>query len=133
MSITYFDFFNNDTGKEKIDSIVEELKLSQYDKILLNLKAIKSDDELILDDELEKGANNLTLRKRLPFGINILETDRILKNKEKDMKKTLFVSALLAGFISLNANASDYFVKEINISLFSMLWLIALSIRLHIA
>lgn len=31
------------------------------------------------------------------------------------MKKTLFVSALLAGFISLNANASDYFVKEINI------------------
>ena len=50
----------------------------------MNLKAIESDDELILDDELEKGANNLTLRKRLPFGINILETDRILKNKEND-------------------------------------------------
>ena len=70
--------------KEKIDPIVQELKLSQYDKIILNLKAIESDDELILDDELEKGANNLTLRKRLPFGINILETDRILKNKENE-------------------------------------------------
>ncbi|MBE6512191.1 MAG: ATP-dependent sacrificial sulfur transferase LarE [Methanobrevibacter olleyae] len=70
--------------KEKIDSIVEELKLSQYDKILLNLKAIESDDELILDDELEKGANNLRLRKRLPFGIDISETGKILKNKEND-------------------------------------------------
>ena len=70
--------------EEKIDSIVEELKLSQYDKILLNLKAIKSDDELILDDELEKGANNLTLRKRLPFGIDILETDKILKSRENE-------------------------------------------------
>ena len=68
--------------KGKIDSIHEELKLSQYDKILLNLKAIESDDELILDDELEKGANNLRLRKRLPFGIDISETDKILKSRE---------------------------------------------------
>ena len=69
---------------EKIDSIVDELKLSQYDKILLNLKAIESDDELILNDELEKGANNLRLRKRLPFGIDILETDKILKSRENE-------------------------------------------------
>ena len=70
--------------KEKIDFIHEELKLSQYDKILLNLKAIDSDDELILNDELEKGANNLRLRKRLPFGIDILETDKILKSRENE-------------------------------------------------
>ena len=31
------------------------------------------------------------------------------------MKKTLFVSALMASFISINANASDYFVKNVNV------------------
>ena len=69
---------------DKIDSIVNELKLSQYDKVLLNMNTIKSDDELILDDELEKGANNLRLRKRLPFGIDISETDKILKSRESE-------------------------------------------------
>ena len=69
---------------EKIDSIFEELKLSQYDKVLLNLESIESDDDLVSDEELEKGPANLTLRKKLPFGIDILETDKILKGKENE-------------------------------------------------
>ena len=91
---------------EKIDSIVEELKLSQYDKILLNLKAIESDDELILDDELEKGANNLRLGKRLPFGIDIFETDKILKNKENDHISNIETIEDI-GYIKLNIDGKE--------------------------
>ena len=76
---------------EKIDSIVEELKLSQYDKILL---------------ELEKGANNLRLRKRLPFGIDIKETDKILKNKEnKDISNIETIEDI--GYIKLNIDGKE--------------------------
>ena len=39
--------------KETIESIVDELKLAQYEKVLLNLKAIESNDNLIEDDEIE--------------------------------------------------------------------------------
>ena len=91
---------------EKIDSIVEELKLSQYDKILLNLKAIESDDELILNDELEKGANNLRLRKRLPFGIDILKTDKILKNNENEHISNIETIEDI-GYIKLNIDEKE--------------------------
>lgn len=70
--------------KETIESIVDELKLAQYEKVLLNLKAIESNDNLIEDDEIEKGADNLILRKQLPFGIDILETSKILKKDDYD-------------------------------------------------
>ncbi len=91
---------------EKIDSIVEELKMSQYDKILLNLKAIESDDELISDDELEKGPVNLTLRKKLPFGINILETDKILKGKENEHISNIETNEE-SGYIKLNIDKKE--------------------------
>ena len=91
---------------EKIDSIVEELKLSQYDKILLNLKAIESDDELILDDELEKGANNLRLRKRLPFGIDISETDKILKSRGNEHISNIETIDEI-GYIKLNIDGKE--------------------------
>ena len=70
--------------KETIESIVDELKLAQYEKVLLNLKAIESNDNLIEDDEIEKGAVNLTLRKQLPFGLDISETSKILKKENYD-------------------------------------------------
>ena len=68
--------------KETIESIFDELKLAQYEKVLLNLKAIESNDNLIEYDEIEKGAYNLTLRKQLPFGIDISETSKILKKED---------------------------------------------------
>lgn len=68
--------------KETIESILDELKLAQYEKVLLNLKAIESNDNLIEYDEIEKGAYNLTLRKQLPFGIDISETSKILKKED---------------------------------------------------
>ena len=82
------------------------MKLSQYDKILLNLKAIESDDELILDDELEKGANNLTLRKKLPFGIDISETDKILKNRENNHISNIETIEDI-GYIKLNIDGKE--------------------------
>lgn len=91
---------------DKIDSIVNELKLSQYDKVLLNLNAIKSDDELILSDELEKGANNLRLGKKLPFGIDILETDKILKNRENDHVSNIETIEDI-GYIKLNIDGKE--------------------------
>ena len=97
---------NTILDEEKIDSIVEELRLSQYDKILLNLKAIESDDDLILDYELEKGANNLRLRKRLPFGIDISETDKILKNRENDYISNIETIEDI-GYIKLNIDEKE--------------------------
>ena len=107
-NIATIELSNLDTilDEEKIDSIVEELKLSQYDKVLLNLEAIKSDDELILDNELEKGANNLTLRKRLPFEIDILETDKILKSSENNHISNIETIAEI-GYIKLNIDEKE--------------------------
>ena len=70
--------------EEKIDSIVNELKLAQYDKILLNLESNASEEDLVEDDELEKGEVNFTLRKKLPFGINILETSKKLEENNNE-------------------------------------------------
>ena len=107
-NIATIELSNLDTilDEEKIDSIVEELKLSQYDKVLLNLEANKNDDELILDNELEKGANNLTLRKRLPFEIDILETDKILKSSENNHISNIETIAEI-GYIKLNIDEKE--------------------------
>jgi uncharacterized protein len=70
--------------KKRIESIVNELQLAQYEKILFNFIVDKNKESLIEDKELEIGANNLTLRKRLPFGINIQETVRIIEENENE-------------------------------------------------
>ena len=92
--------------KEKIDSIVEELKLSQYDKILLNLERNESEEGLVEENELLKGASNLTLRKRLPFGINILETDQILKSEENEHITNIETIEDI-GYIKLNIDGKE--------------------------
>ena len=92
--------------EEKIDSIVNELKLAQYDKVLLNLESNASEEDLVEDDELEKGEVNLRLRKRLPFGINILETDKILKSEEnKHITNIETIEDI--GYIKLNIDGKE--------------------------
>ncbi len=63
---------------EKLESIFKELKEAQYEKILLNIDFNDEDEDLVLDEELEIGKSNFTLRKKLPFGINITETSKVL-------------------------------------------------------
>lgn len=92
--------------EEKIDSIVNELELAQYDKVLLNLESNASEEDLVEDDELEKGEVNLRLRKRLPFGINILETDKILKS-EGNKHITNIETIEDIGYIKLNIDGKE--------------------------
>ena len=92
---------NTILDEDKIDSIVNELKLAQYDKVLLNLESNASEENLVEDDELEKGEVNLTLRKELPFGIDILETDKILKSKENEHISNIETNEDI-GYIKLN-------------------------------
>ena len=92
--------------EEKIDSIVNELKLAQYDKILLNLESNANEEDLVEDDELVKGEVNFTLRKRLPFGINILETDKILKSEEKENISNIETIEDI-GYIKLNIDGKE--------------------------
>ena len=93
-------------NKDKIDSIVEELKLSQYEKILLNLETNDNEENLVEDNEIEKGASNFTLRKKLPFGINILETDKILKTKENEHITDIETIEDI-GYIKLNVDKKE--------------------------
>lgn len=92
--------------EDKIGIIVNELKSAQYDKVLLNLESNSSEEDLVEDDELVKGANNLTLRKRLPFGINILETDKILKSQENEHITNIETIEDI-GYIKLNIDEKD--------------------------
>ena len=96
----------SDVVKLREEKNVATIELSDLDKILLNLKAIESDDELILNDELEKGANNLRLRKRLPFGIDILKTDKILKNNENEHISNIETIEDI-GYIKLNIDEKE--------------------------
>ena len=92
--------------KEKIDLIVEELKLSQYDKILLNLERNESEEGLVEENELLKGASNFTLRKRLPFGINILETAKILEERKNEHISNIETIEDI-GYIKLNIDKKE--------------------------
>ena len=59
-----------------------------------------------VDDELVKGEVNLRLRKRLPFGINILETDKILKSEEnKHITNIETIEDI--GYIKLNIDGKE--------------------------
>ena len=92
--------------KEKIDLIVEELKLSQYDKILLNLERNESEEGLVEENELLKGASNFTLRKRLQFGINILETAKILEERKNEHISNIETIEDI-GYIKLNIDKKE--------------------------
>ena len=92
--------------EEKIDSIVNELKLAQYTKVLLNLETNDAEEDLVEDEELEKGEVNFTLRKKLPFGINILETDKILKSKENEHITNIETIGDI-GYIKLNIDEKE--------------------------
>ena len=76
------DDLSNIVDNNKLKSIYEELKTAQYDKILLNIDFSSDDEDLVLDSELNAGKEYLLLRKRLPFGINISQTDKVLKEND---------------------------------------------------
>ena len=92
--------------KETINTIFNELKSAQYDKVLLNLKSIEDNDNLIEDNELEKGANNLILRKRLPFGINISETAEIIQENKNEHLSNIEPNEEI-GYIKLNVDEKE--------------------------
>lgn len=92
--------------RERIESIVKELQLAQYDKILFNFMMDNNNENLIEDKELEKGANNLTLRKQLPFGINILETSRIIEENENEHISNIETIEDI-GYIKLNVDQKE--------------------------
>lgn len=78
------DNIENILDSEKLKTIYDELKKAQYEKILLNIDFNDGDDELVSDSELEIGKSNLTLRKKLPFGINIEETSKVLSGSNDE-------------------------------------------------
>ena len=78
------DDIGNILDYEKLESIYDELKNAQYDKILLRVDFSDAADDLVLDSELTPGKDYLLLRKRLPFGINISQTDKVLNEKNYD-------------------------------------------------
>ena len=91
---------------EKLESIFKELKEAQYEKILLNIDFNDEDEDLVLDEELEIGKSNFTLRKKLPFGINITETSKVLN--EYDGESVDNIDSLEdIGYIKLNIDEKE--------------------------
>ena len=91
---------------EKLESIFKELKEAQYEKILLNIDFNDEDEDLVLDEELEIGKANFTLRKKLPFGINITETSKVLN--EYDGESVDNIDSLEdIGYIKLNIDKKE--------------------------
>ena len=91
---------------EKLESIFKELKEAQYEKILLNIDFNDEDEDLVLDEELEIGKSNFTLRKKLPFGINITETSKVLN--EYDGESIDNIDSLEdIGYIKLNIDEKE--------------------------
>lgn len=91
---------------EKLESIFKELKEAQYEKILLNIDFNDEDEDLVLDEELEIGKANFTLRKKLPFGINITETSKVLN--EFDGESIDNIDSLEdIGYIKLNIDEKE--------------------------
>ena len=91
---------------EKLESIFKELKEAQYEKILLNIDFNDEDEDLVLDEELEIGKANFTLRKKLPFGINITETSKVLN--EYDGESVDNIDSLEdIGYIKLNIDEKE--------------------------
>ena len=101
LSISAISAAENTTSKDVI-STDNNLETSIHDDVSTSI----NDDELILDNELERGANNLTLRKRLPFEIDILETDKILKSSENNRISNIETIAEI-GYIKLNIDEKE--------------------------
>ena len=96
---------------EKLESIFKELKEAQYEKILLNIDFNDEDEDLVLDEELEIGKSNFTLRKKLPFGINITETSKVLN--EFDGESIDNIDSLEdIGYIKLNIDEKSLKYSE---------------------
>lgn len=92
--------------RKRIESIVDELKLAQYDKVLFNFNVDRKEERLIEKKELEMGANNLTLRKQLPFGINISETAKtIMENENEHIGNVQSFEEI--GYIKLNLDEKE--------------------------
>ena len=90
----------------KLESIFKELKEAQYEKILLNIDFADGDEDLVLDEEIGIGKTNFTLRKKLPFGININETSKILN--EYDVESIDNINVLEdIGYIKLNIDEKE--------------------------
>lgn len=87
-NIATIELGNNDSkkilDKEKLEIIFNELKEAQYDKILLNIDFTEDKEELILDSELQKGKENLILRKKLPFDIDISKTGKVINEADNE-------------------------------------------------
>ena len=97
--------------RERIEAIVNELQEAQYDKILFNFNANKKKEELIDDKELQLGEKNLILRKKLPFGININETSRIIEESEnKHIKNVQSFEDI--GYIKLDIDEKESKIFE---------------------
>lgn len=96
----------NILDEKKLEIIFNELKEAQYDKVLLNIDFTEDEEELVLDSELQKGKENLVLRKKLPFGIDILETDKAI-NKEKKESITDVRTIKEIGYIKLKIDKKE--------------------------
>lgn len=87
-NIATIELGNNDSNKildeKKLEIIFNELKEAQYDKILLNIDFTEDKEELILDSELQKGKENLILRKKLPFDIEISKTGKVINEADNE-------------------------------------------------
>lgn len=97
---------SNILDNEKLKSIYGELKNAQYDKILLNIDFSSDDEDLVLDSELNAGKEYLLLRKRLPFGINISQTDKVLKENDYDFISNVQTNESI-GYIKLIADKKE--------------------------
>ncbi|SFL34241.1 uncharacterized protein SAMN02910297_00618 [Methanobrevibacter olleyae] len=94
---------------ETIESVINELKLAQYDKVLLNLETNNSEEDLVKDFELEIGTNSFRLRKKLPFEINISETSEIIQKEIEEENESIKNIETFEdiGYIKLEANGKD--------------------------
>ena len=91
---------------EKLESIFKELKEAQYEKILLNIDFADGDEDLVLDEEIGIGKTNFTLRKKLPFGINITETSKVLNEYSGESIENISVIEDI-GYIKLNIDEKE--------------------------
>lgn len=106
------DNINTILDEDKIESIYSELKKLNYDKILLNIDLNKDNDDLIEDNELEKGKTNLVLRKQLPFNLNIDETSKAIEkylseNSKNESSIKDFETLEDIGYIKLKIDNKD--------------------------
>ena len=97
---------NTILDEEKLKIIFDELKKAQYDKVLLKIDFKESEDELILDSEIQIGKENLVLRKQLPYDIDILETVNQIRKEENEYISNIQTIEDI-GYIKLNIDQKE--------------------------